>query len=140
MNRDIFMTPKYKEMKQMGYFIPWTNQRAQDIVFKAFTMPSSPYTKIAHAFRDRYSFNEPTQRVLMSFAYTLDNMQQFKHTLDNGLISSHAMASNLFLARYNMFLTDTKLDYIAPSDKYLSRWLDIISLELLDDARLLRLN
>ena len=131
-------TPKYVEMKSLGYYIPKKYQEEQEIVFKSFCLLGSQYTNIATAYSQYYkgNFSEPMYRVLISFAYGLNNINQFG-TVDEAIKSSHVMASNILLAKYNILRLGEPLSYIIPKPKYLEQWVEYIYTNLYGSASIL---
>lgn len=128
-------TPKFKEMKELGYYIPKKYSAEQDIVFNSFCILGSPYTRYATLYRNLYkgNFSEPMYRVLVSFAYGLNNINQFG-TIDEAIKSSHVMATNILLAKYNILRLGEPVSYIIPKPKYLAQWVEYIYTNLYESA------
>lgn len=131
-------TPKFTEMKKLGYYIPKKYQYEQDIVFKSFCILGSQYTNVATLYRNNYkgNFSEPMYRVLISFAYGLNNINQFG-TIDEAIKSSHVMATNILLSKYNILRLGEPLSYIIPKPKYLQQWVEYIYTNLYQSANIL---
>ena len=120
-------TPKFKYMKELGYYIPKKYQLEQDIVFNSFCILGSPYSKYATLYRNLYkgNFSEPMYRVLISFAYGINNTSQFG-TIDEAIKSSHVMATNVLLSKYHTQKLGEPINYIIPKPQYLSQWVEYI--------------
>ena len=131
-------TPKFVYMKELGYYIPKKYQYEQDIVFKSFCLLGSQYTDVATAYRTKYkgNFSEPMYRVLISFAYGINNINQFG-TIDEAIKSSHVMATNILLSRYNIHKLGEPISYIIPKSNYLDQWVEYIYTNLYGSASIL---
>lgn len=131
-------TPKFVDMKKLGYYIPKKYKEEQDIVFNSFCILGSPYCKYATLYRNLYkgNFSEPMYRVLISFAYGLNNINQFG-TIDEAIKSSHVMATNVLLSKYNTQKLGEPISYIIPKPQYLSQWVEYIYNNLYQSANTL---
>lgn len=112
----MYIPPKYKELKKLGYCDSTITKQNVSDIYNAFCFYGSKFEPTATTYNNRYGFRQPTKIIFAVLDYYKENPNE----IDSGLSSAYQavfMAYNLMSAHTKQFLQYNPR-YIKVSDKH----------------------
>jgi len=129
-----YISPSYTELTKLGYKITSIKEESTIGIYNAFASQLSPYRKYVNNYYNQYGFRQPMLRAILIYAYTLDNMQQFEHKLDNGLYNAVLAIVRLIMVANKNCITKEDTEFIRFNSKFVISIIDAIELYCKEEA------
>ena len=119
-----YIVPKYSELRDLGYVPESISKDCIETYLSILSAPDSPFRTIAIEFNQVYGFRDITKRLLMAYAYVLNNLPQFYNQLDIGIYSAITLSTRYLTVHHKKFISKDKKQYTQCSKEQFDKLID----------------